>query len=120
MPPRIYDYDITPGQNQLFGPYTINDNVSSPTTLVTIGQISNANFNQLQYSINRGGIEQTGRLLIVTNGSAVSLTDDNASVPSSTGVSFFATISGSTIVLQYTSTSTGLTGAFKYYITSWS
>lgn len=95
---------------------SILDNQSSPVTLLTYAWAAAHNV-QLQYSVIRstggGTNDETGRLLISTDGVNASITRDSE-YTSDTGLVFSAVVSGANLDLQYTSTATGFGATFYY------
>ncbi len=74
---------------------------------------------QLDYSIARGaGNRESGRIVIATDGSTAGFAQDFGSIGSS-GVTFSVDISGATVRLRYTSTSTGTAPSMKYKVQKW-
>lgn len=73
----------------------------------------------VNYSIIRNGLKEIGTLPITTDGTNVAISD-TASQTASTGVTFSGVISGSDLVLRYTTTSTGSAGTMSYFLTRWS
>ncbi len=73
----------------------------------------------LNYSIVRGVTKETGQIYITTNGTDVSLSVNNTFL-SDTGTSFSAIISGSDLVVRYTTTNTGSAGVLKFFYSRWS
>ena len=100
----------------LQGPVTLLDNQGSPQTAFTYA-LSNK-FAVVEYSILRNTSTSVGRLLITTNGSSVSISDDNIFV-GTPGITFSAIISGPDIVVQYVSTNMGFNADFKYTFRRW-
>lgn len=100
----------------LQGPVTLLDNQGSPQTAFTYA-LSNK-FAVVEYSVLRNTSTSVGRLLVTTNGSSVSISDDNVSV-GTPGITFSAIISGPNIVIQYVSTNTGFNADFKYTFRRW-
>lgn len=74
----------------------------------------------VDYSIVRGSLKETASLYITTDGTNVSVTDGGANLNGPSGISFDGIISGSLIVLRYTTTSTGTAASMKYSIKRWS
>lgn len=72
----------------------------------------------VEYSLERNGEDQVGRLMIVNNGTTVSITNDNTST-AALGVTFAAAVNVSNIDVQYTSTNTGFTSSMKYTMRRW-
>jgi hypothetical protein len=107
----------TPSVGEMFSNVSILDNTS-------FGTIFSEPYNNQQniiidYSINKSGAKAAGILLLSTNGSTVGIST-LYSETASTGVTFSAVISGSNIILQYTSTFTGANGLFTYDTTQFS
>lgn len=103
----------------IIGPLTINDNEASPQALVTY-DASDYPFVIIEFSCVRDGIYQVGRMMISNNGTDVGFSED--SVPTDIaglGITFSAVISGTDVVLQYVSTSTGFAASFKYTVRRW-
>lgn len=125
--PRIFGYQIT-SADVLRGPLTLSDNVAIPQNLITY-DITTVNYMQLQYSLIRNGLTVSGRLLVTTDGTNVSIQNDDITTNTmdngdletaiNLGISFNASIQGSAIVIQYTSTSTGFSTIMKWYEKTW-
>lgn len=100
----------------LQGPVSLLDNQTDQT--IFSYNVSNK-YAIIEYSILRNNATQVGRLLVTTNGSSVSLSDDNTfvGVP---GVTFSAAISGSDVLIRYTTSSNGFNADFKYSFRRWS
>lgn len=73
----------------------------------------------VDYSIIRSGVKEIGTIDLTTDGATVAISVQGAAL-AATGVSFSSVISGSDIVLQYTTTSTGSDATMKYNIRRWS
>jgi hypothetical protein len=102
----------------LKGPFTLNDNQTTPLALVNY-PTSSYNFSILEYSIKRGADYRVGRLLISNSSSTVNISDDFIDT-GATGVVFSAIINAGNVEIRYITTSTGQTGEFKYTIKQWS
>jgi hypothetical protein len=74
---------------------------------------------EIEYSVDRNGARRTGRILIATNGTTVSSTDDFVE-QGVTGVLFSTDVSSGNVRLLYTSTSTGFGGTFSWSYRRWS
>lgn len=97
---------------------SILDNQASAANLIAYAATNDVAI--IEYSIKRGAANvRVGRLMVATDGTTVSVTDD-FNEQGTAGVNFSAVISGSDIQLQYTSTSTGTAGTFKYSFRRWS
>ena len=117
MCPRIFGYQITTA-DVLYGPITLADNQSSPATAVTY-PLSGNNYIQITYGLTRNGMYTTGEIYISCDGnSIVSISDDNTET-ADLGISFDAIISGSNLIIQYTTTATGHSGTMTYYQKAW-
>lgn len=102
--------------SKLSGSLSLNDNQTTPLSLFSFDDATHHAI--VEYSIQRGTDRETGRLLIAHDDiSAVSSTDSIATA--ATGVTFVATLNAGNVEVQYTSTSTGQTGNFKYSIRKW-
>jgi hypothetical protein len=101
---------------------TILDNQTTPLTIITLSTTS-VKSATIEYSVDRGTERKTGQLLVVHNGLTSSIapvsTDTGGSGISDTDIVFSSQISGSNLLIQYTSNSTGLNGVFKYSIRKW-
>lgn len=121
-----FQWDVTNGLVNLNGMemtvlspgITINDNQGVAATLVSFDKTTYP-FVIFEYSIQRGTDYRVGRLLISNDGTNIGFSDDFVE-SNSTGVTISATISGSNLLIQYTSTSTGQSGTFKYNVRRWS
>lgn len=98
----------------VIGPLTINDNQMVQSVLFSLPISSSPNI-VVEYSIIRGAITEVGRIMVSTNGSAISLSDDNTGT-NNTGVFISSSISGSNLQVQYLSSSLGYGGQFWYTI----
>jgi hypothetical protein len=90
---------------------SLADNQSSSATILSYTKTYKKA--AIEYLIYRGSTLEGGRIDIVTDGTSVGLAVSGASL-SSTGVTITASISGSNVLLQYTSTSTGTAPTFRY------
>jgi len=97
---------------------TITDNVPTAATLFTF-PAATWPFAIIEYSIVRNGIHRIGTFM-VTNDTVITSGGDDFFETTATGVVLTATISGSNVAIQYTSTSTGFTGTLKYSMRRWS
>lgn len=73
----------------------------------------------MDYSVIRAGIKKAGSLFITTNGTVAQVAESVA-YTGDPGVTFSALISGSDLVLNYTTTNTGPTATLKYSVKRWS
>ncbi len=101
----------------LQGPVSLLDNQAVAVTAFSYPKT--ISYMVIEYSISRDTDVVLGRLLVVNNGTSVSLSDDNVGV-GSVGISLAAVINGSDIDLTYTSTNTGFNGSLKYNMRYWS
>lgn len=99
----------------LQGPVTLLDNQTNQT-IFSYDVINK--YAIIEYSILRNTDTQVGRLLVTTNGSSTSLSDDNTFI-GTPGVTFSAAISGSNILIRYTTSSNGFDASFKYSFRRW-
>ena len=102
------------------GPQTValNDNQSSADNVLT-WTASTYDIIHLRYSIKRGSaILESGEIHIATDGTNASIAQAGASV-GTTGVTFTVDVSGGSLRLRYTSTSTGTAPSFKYIEEKW-
>jgi hypothetical protein len=99
--------------------YSVADNQPTPITLFSY-TASTALYSVFQYSVLKGGSYRVGQMLVSTDGSSIASLNDVFTETGTSGVTFSATYSGGNVNIQYTSTSTGSAGTFKYYVTSWS
>ncbi len=97
---------------------TINDNQAAPLSIINY---SNSNFNYaiIEYSVTRNGIFRTGRFLIANNATTTVAFSDDFVETSGIGVTFSVTNGGGLVNINYTSTSTGFAGTFKFTIRKW-
>lgn len=103
--------------NNLSGSITLTDNTVSPTTLLSFPKAL-INNSIIQYSISRNGDFRTGTLYIANNNTVASLAD-NSTETADVGIDITATISGSNVLVQYTSTSTGFNASLKTITQQW-
>ena len=101
----------------LSSPITLLDNQSVPVTALSY-DATNYRFAILEYSVIRGTSYRVGRLLIANNGTIATISDD-FNETSTSGVSFSVTISGGSVNLNYTTTSTGSSSTFKFSARRW-
>lgn len=108
--------------NKLLGPLTLNDNQISPATIISYNAATYRNA-VIEYSIERNGENRIGRLLVVNNGTTVSMTNDSTDTGgldiSDTDIPLSATLSGGNVLIQYTSTSSGFSAGFSYSSRRW-
>ena len=116
--PRIFGYGITQA-NTLFTAPTLLDSQFSPINLIS-WPLSSVSYVQLFYSLSRNGSTTTGKILIATDGTKATLSNAEAETLDGMGILFFASVSGGTLYLQYTTSASGFPATFKYYEFSWS
>lgn len=102
----------------LQGPVTLADNTVSPATAFSYDGNTYPSA-VIEYSIFRDGDRRTGRLLISSNGVDVGY-DDAFTETNPTGVTISVVMSGSTVLVQFSSTSTGMDASLKYNVRRWS
>ena len=96
---------------------TLNNNVSTPTALITQSSSQVKAFS-LNYIIVRGSSYRTGLLTIATDSGASDLTYSDDYVENQlTGISLTVTQVSTAVEINYTSTNTGQIGTITYYIT---
>lgn len=72
----------------------------------------------VDYSITRDSSKETGQIFITSDGTNVSLSQNNSYL-GDVGIAISAQISGSNLLVLYTSTSTGFNAQIKYSIKRW-
>ncbi len=97
---------------------TILDNEAVPQTLFAY-DASTFPFAVIEFSILRNGVYEVGRLMIANDTINTAQSYDFVNT-ASTGVVLSSVISGSQVLVQYTSTATGFNGTFKYFMRRWS
>jgi hypothetical protein len=94
------------------------DNQSSAVT-ISSWLLASYDAINLQYSLKRGSANrENGMIQLIHDGSSASIAVSGTTIGSS-GIEFSASISGSNLILQYTSTSTGTAGVIKYKVNKW-
>ena len=116
--PKILLYTPQAGSN-LLGPVNLLDGQAISATILTYADTVKSL--QLNYLIERNGQLQSGRLIIVNDGinSNISITDESTDSNINIGVTFSAELSGSDLLIKYTSTVTGFPATMKYYEQKW-
>lgn len=97
---------------------TLLDNQLSPATAFTI-ETALYSFAVIEYSLERAGTRQMGRLLVTHDGTTAEISDDYVQ-RGDPQVSFSADISGSFLRIRYISSNTGNNITMKYTIRRWS
>ena len=105
--------------HKLQGPNILLDGQVTAQPIVSLSA-SNYRHAVIEYSLVRNGDFQTGRMLLVNDGSQAFLSDDNIATAGSLGVNFSSDISGGNVRILYTSTNTGSNASFKFNIRNWS
>ena len=99
---------------------TLNDNTTSPTTIIQESTLTASAF-AVNYTISRAGSYRSGTLLIAIDDpmalSPLPTTSDDYVENASTGVELSVAQSSTTISIQYTSTSTGESASISYSVT---
>lgn len=99
--------------------YSLVDSNPTPTTIVTwdVGYKHTI----IEYSLDRGADTQTGVLLIASTAATAKIHDEkiDTSEVSDLGITFSVAISGTDVLLQYTSTATGFNGFFRVAARQW-
>src|SRR5271166_1746955 len=103
------DYQLT---NPIVGPIAINNNQGTPMVLVGYPWAFAQNV-VFEYSLVRGMITEVSRILVSTNGTTISWSND-ATNQAGTGVTFMVMLSGANVEIQYMSDNSGSSGNFWY------
>lgn len=90
---------------------TITDIATLPLSAITAIQMA--------YSLVRGANVEAGRIAVITNGTLVGISVSGASAGASTGVSFFAVVAGTDLVISATTTNTGTSARLKFQPNAW-
>lgn len=93
------------------------DNTSTPTTAISYSA-ADYNYTIVEYSLTRDTAKQVGRMLVVNDGTNVSIHNDFSNL-NDTGVVFTATVSGGNVLIQYVTTNTGFNAFLKYSLRQW-
>lgn len=96
---------------------TLNDNTGVATNLVQFPSSESTHF-VIEYSVTRGSVFRTGRMLVASNGTTVGF-DDAFVETSLIGAVFSAAVDGTNVALKYTLSSTGTNAVFKYSVRRW-
>jgi hypothetical protein len=115
--PRIFGYQITPSGSALKGPLTLLDAQASPVTIISYNTAV-VKYIQLHYGLVRNGTYVTGEILITTDGTIVSISNDEVET-GNLGVVFSATMAGAILNVQYTTTPTTDNATMTYYEQAW-
>lgn len=116
--PKVFEIDVSPSGETLYGPYTLNDNTLAgvATTFST-----SLKFIQLQYSLLRNGISSSGIMFISVNAASnVPTLSENHVKTADIGITFDVQINGAETELIYSTTATGSNAQLKFYMKSWS
>jgi hypothetical protein len=97
----------------------VNDNQTSPATLFSDTNVTKNQSMIVDYSIARGSTRETGILIITNDGTNISFTQQYSASNGPAGVTFSVILSSGYVILQYTSTSTGSAGTFKWSTEEW-
>jgi len=108
---------LAPAAPQLSAAITLLDNTGSATTAFSYPATNN--FAIIEYSIKRDSNYRVGRLLVTTDGTLVTLTDDFEELGTS-GIIFSASTSGGNVLVQYVSSNTGFNATLKHFTKKWS
>jgi hypothetical protein len=101
---------------KLQGPEILLNNQASPQTIFSYDD--SYKWVIIEYSLERDGQDQVGRLMIVNNGSIVNFSEDFVGT-SALGITFAVQLSGGNVVVQYTSTNTGFNANFRWSVRKW-
>ena len=91
---------------------TLLDNQATPVTLISYPATNN-NYRWLYYHIRRGSAYTIADVKMLTDGSTV-VGGTNQNTIGTSGITISKTVSGGMVLLQYTSTNTGVNGTFSY------
>lgn len=114
---QIANSNIQDAALNLQGPVTLTDN-SSGTIFSYVAASNKVTF--IDYSLTRGTNVKCGRLMIVTNGSTVSIADNGGVELSPIGITFGVTINGGNVDVLYITSNAGNNASFKYSLKQWS
>jgi hypothetical protein len=114
---QIPDSLIQSSSLNLQGPITLTNNTTGTAFTYTAASYP---FSFIKYSILRNGAYRCGTLLVTSDGTTAVMADNGYTELGTTGVTFFASISGPNVQLQYITTNTGSPATFKYSISQWS
>ena len=89
----------------------IADNQATPLTVMTWPLAAQDSI-WVKYALSRGSLREVGQILIASDGSSASIAQSYTAV-GAPGIVFSVAVSGSDIVLQYTSTNTGSSGRLQ-------
>lgn len=103
----------------LSGAITLLDNISPIAVTLFSYSAATYPFMIIEFSIVRNGTANTGLMLITSQGSSSTASTTQAQL-GSTGITLGQTNTSGTVAVNYTSTSTGFNGTFKYSIRAWS
>jgi hypothetical protein len=96
----------------------MSDNQAAAANVVTF-IVATYDTVHMDYSIKRGAsIIEVGRIQLASDGTNASIAVTGTTVGAS-GVTLTADVSGGSLRLRYTSTSTGTAPSFKYVATKW-
>jgi hypothetical protein len=104
--------------NGLSVPTVLADNTTSITPVIS-RSLADYKFMVIEYSIIRGTASRNGTIKTTHNGVDADISDLYSEV-GSTGITFYGNVSGTVLDVSYTSTNTGISAEFKYFITYWS
>lgn len=99
----------------LIGPVTLIDN--STAVAITYDQTLFP-FAVIEYSLTRDTDSRIGRLMVVNNGTIVTITDDENST-GDLGTTFTAALNAGNVEISYTLTNTGFNASLKYAMRRW-
>lgn len=99
------------------GPITLTD--ATPTGTAFTYDATSFRFAVIEFSIVRNGAYKIGKLLIVNDGTNVSICPEGTDT-ADTGITFSAAVVLGNVEVYYASTSTGFNGVFQYAFRRWS
>jgi hypothetical protein len=104
----------------LIGPVTLLDNNPVLAVNTTISyDVTKFNTINIDYSLNRDTSKRSGKLTILTNGTAAVVQDEFTTLGSDLGVTFGYRITANMVTLTYTTTGTGHDAVMSYTETKW-
>jgi hypothetical protein len=99
--------------------YSLVDNNPTPTTVILWDVAYRHTI--IEYSVDRGSDTQTGIFLIASTASTAKLVDQKIDTSETVdlGITFSTVISGSDVILQYTTSATGFNGFLRMAARQW-
>jgi hypothetical protein len=98
----------------LSAPVTLADAVNSPVTFLTY-PFAGARISEFKFYITRNTLVRLAAFTVVCDGTNIAFGDRSFSTGQD-GITFYAAISGANVQIQYTSSSTGVSGSLTYTV----